>query len=371
MDAKSEITSILNYAGITVDGNNPWDIQVNNPDFYSRTLKFGSLGLGESYMEKWWECERIDLLFEYLIDAKTEDRLKKNKSLLLKLMLFRIFNRQTKKRALEVGIRHYDLGNDLFSAMLDKRMVYTCGYWKHANNLDDAQLHKLELSCQKLMLKPGMTVLDIGCGFGSFAKYAAENYGVKVIGVTISKEQQEYAKRNCANLPIEIRMQDYRDVHEKFDRIVSLGMFEHVGFKNYRKYMRIVNQCLKEDGLFLLHTIGSNISEISGDEWLTKYIFPNGMLPSIAQIGKSSEELFIMEDWHNFGADYDKTALAWLNNFKNHWGQLKNKYDERFYRMWTYYLLSCSGTFRARRAQLWQIVFSKQGVKGGYHSPRF
>ena len=272
---------------------------------------------------------------------------------------------------MEVGVKHYDLGNDLFIRMLDKNMNYTCGYWRNATNLNEAQLNKLELTCRKLMLKPNMRILDIGCGFGAFAKYAATNYGVKVIGVTISKEQCEYAKQNCSGLPVEIRFQDYRDItNEKFDRIVSLGMFEHVGHRNYRTYMEIVRNCLNDDGLFLLHTIGNNLSTVYGDEWLNKYIFPNGMLPSIAQIANASESLFVMEDWHNFGAYYDKTLLAWFENFNDNWDQLKDHYDERFYRMWSYYLLSCAGMFRARRTQLWQIVFSKLGVRGGYQAPR-
>jgi len=361
---------LLKTAGIEVNGVNPWDLHIYNQEFYRRVLKYGSLGLGEAYMDHWWDCKQLDQFFERVISADLESKIKSNKWMILKLALLRIINLQTKKRALEVGKKHYDLGNDLFKAMLDKRMNYTCGYWKNANNLDDAQLDKLELACQKMMLKPGMRVLDIGCGFGALAKHAAENYGVKVVGITISKEQYEYAVKNCENLSIEIRMQDYRDVHEKFDRIVSLGMFEHVGQLNYRTYMKIAHQCLQDNGLFLLHTIGSNVSAVSTDEWINKYIFPNGMLPSIAQIGKAYEGMFVMEDWHNFGADYDKTLMAWHDNFTRNWDELKNQYNERFYRMWCYYLLSCAGGFRARNLQLWQIVFSKQGVRGGYQAPR-
>lgn len=361
---------LLEPTGVRLNGHNPWDIRINNQDFYKRVLKDGSLGLGEAYMDQWWDCLCPDQFFERIMSADIENKLRRNKGLLLKLLLLRLINLQTKKRALQVGENHYDLGNELFKCMLDTRMNYTCGYWANAKNLDESQLHKLELVCQKLMLKPGMKVLDIGCGFGALAKYAAENYGVHVVGITISKEQCEFAKQNCAHLPVEIRFQDYRDLHEQFDRIVSLGMFEHVGYKNYLTYMKQANQCLKDDGLFLLHTIGSNVSCIAGDEWITKYIFSNGMLPSIAQIANASEKLFIMEDWHNFGADYDKTLMAWYTNFNQHWDKLKNQYDDRFYRMWQYYLLGCAGTFRARTTQLWQIVFSKQGVKGGYQAPR-
>jgi cyclopropane-fatty-acyl-phospholipid synthase len=277
---------------------------------------------------------------------------------------------QSVRKAFEVGEKHYDIGNDLYSRMLDKRMVYTCGYWKEAQNLDQAQEAKLDLVCRKIGLKPGQKVLDIGCGWGSFAKFAAEKYNAKVVGVTISKEQAEFASKLCNGLDVEIRIQDYRSVNEQFDHIVSLGMFEHVGYKNYKTFMRTAHKCLKDGGLFLLHTIGGNESVVSTDPWVHKYIFPNGMLPSIKQIGESIENLFVMEDWHNFGTYYDKTLQAWYENFKAHWNEISDKYNERFYRMWTYYLLMSAGAFRARSTQLWQIVLSKDGVSGGYKSIR-
>lgn len=369
--AQNFIMDCMESCGINPNGSNPWDIQIHNENFYNRVFKHGSVGLGESYMDQWWDCQHIDQFMDRVIRADIENKIKSNKLLMFKLMLLKFINIQTKDKSLEVGRVHYDLGNDLFQAMLDSRMNYTCGFWHNARNLEDAQLAKLELSCQKLMLKPGMSVLDIGCGFGTLAKYAAENYGVNVVGITISEKQREYAMKNCAGLPIEIRFQDYRDVNEKFDRIVSLGMFEHVGHLNYSTYMKIVNQNLKDDeGIFLLHTIGNNISYVASDPWIAKYIFPNGMIPSISQIAKAHEGLFVMEDWHNFGADYDKTLMAWHVNFENKWHDLKNHYDHRFYRMWRYYLLVCAATFRARCNQLWQIVFSKKGIMGGYQAPR-
>lgn len=367
---KKYVLEMLDAAGVVPNGKNPWDVQVHNPQLYDRVMNGGSLGLGEAYMDGWWDCQRLDQLFERLMKASVEGKLKPNKFFLFKLAIHKFLNFQTKTLSLVVGKQHYDLGNDLFKCMLDSRMNYTCGYWRDASNLEKAQLHKLELTCQKLMLKPGMKILDIGCGFGALAKFAAENYGVSVVGVTISQKQRGYAQENCAGLPVDIRFQDYRDVKEKFDRIVSLGMFEHVGHLNYRPYMQIVQHCLEDEGLFLLHTIGNNISLFSADPWISKYIFPNGMIPSIAQISSSAEGLFIMEDWHNFGADYDKTLMAWDDNVEKNWQQLKEKYNEHFYRMWRYYLLSCAGIFRARELQLWQIVFSKQGVQGGYQVPR-
>jgi cyclopropane-fatty-acyl-phospholipid synthase len=368
--AKKIITELLQLAGITINGKQVWDIQVHNELFYARSLQDHDLGFGESYMEGWWDCPRLDIAMQRLVDANIENKLKFNQRLLLQAVLTKIFNFQTKKRALAVAEKHYDLGNALFQAMLDDRMNYTCGYWKNANSLNQAQTAKLDLACRKLLLKPGMRVLDIGCGWGAFAKYAAENYGVSVIGVTISQQQFQLAKERCAGLPVEIRFQDYRDLNEEFDRIISLGMFEHVGYHNYRTYLQVVNRCLTDQGIFLLHTIGGNISTTKASAWITKYIFPNGMLPSVAQIGKASEGLFVMEDWHNFGTDYDKTLMAWHHNFNQHWPELKAHYDERFFRMWNFYLLTCAGSFRARDMQLWQIVFSKRGIAGGYDAPR-
>lgn len=368
---QTQITDLLELAGIGLHGDQPWDLKIYDRNFFPRVLKNGSLGLGESYMHNWWDCDRLDQFFERVCSAKLENKIQANKWLMLKLALLKFINLQTKTRAFEVGRKHYDLGNLLFQNMLDSNMVYTCAYWKDANDLDTAQINKLELSCRKLYLQPGMRVLDIGCGFGSFAKYAAKHYGVSVVGVTVSKEQCEYAQESCSGLPVDIRLQDYRDVNEKFDRIVSLGMFEHVGHLNYKTYMQVAHRCLKDNGLFLLHTIGSDTSTVSCDEWIQKYIFPNGHLPSIAQIGKSIEGLFVMEDWHNFGADYDKTLMAWHANFEKNWPVLRDTYDEVFYRQWRYYLLACAGMFRARTAQLWQIVLSKDGVANGYHSPRF
>ncbi|WP_035890507.1 cyclopropane fatty acyl phospholipid synthase [Legionella norrlandica] len=368
--AKMFVNNLFQIANVNINGQTPWDIQIYNDQFYYRVLRDADLGLGESYMDGWWDCKRIDLFISKLIKANLESKIKINLKFAFKIFLSKLFNLQTRRRSLQVGKQHYDVGNDLFQIMLDHNMNYTCGYWKTATNLEQAQLDKLKLTCEKLHLKPNMRLLDIGCGWGSLAKYAAENYGVSVIGITISQQQYELAKIRCKNLPIEIRFSDYRDLDEKFDRIVSLGMFEHVGYKNYRKYMEIVHKCLNDEGLFLLHTIGSNESATKAMPWISKYIFPNGMVPSIMQIGKASEKLLVMEDWHNFGADYYKTLMAWHENFNRGWDQIKSHYNEKFFRMWNYYLLSCAGAFEARMLQLWQIVFSKKGIQNGYIAPR-
>ncbi len=367
---KKTADELLSLAGVEINGTNPWDIQVHNGNFYRRILRQGSLGLGESYMDSWWDCAELDQFFCRVLGANLEDKIKGNWRLLLRAIAARVFNLQSRRRAFQVGERHYDLGNDLFKNMLDKRMVYSCAYWKNARSLDEAQENKLDLICRKIGLKPGMRVLDIGCGWGSFARYAAEKYGTEVVGITVSKEQMALGKGVCEGLPVEIRLQDYRDLNESFDHIVSVGMFEHVGYKNYRTFMEFVHKCLKDGGLFLLHTIGFNVSVKTPEPWTSKYIFPNGLLPSIKQIATSIEGLFVMEDWHNFSADYDRTLMAWYRNFENSWDKIKAKYDERFHRMWRYFLLSSAGGFRARRNQLWQVVLSKRGVPGGYTSIR-
>lgn len=355
----------LRKAGIKINGARPWDIQLRSPRVLDRVLAKGTLALGEAYVDGEWEVASLDEFFRRVLQARI-DRHLKPLELTFYALRARCYNLQSKSRAWQVGKRHYDLGNDFYAAMLDPLMTYTCGYWKDASNLADAQRAKLELICQKLHLEPGMRVLDIGCGWGSFMRYAAENYGVECVGVTISKEQAELGRLTCKGLPIQLCLQDYRDTEGSFDRIVSVGMFEHVGRKNYSAFMKVVKRCLADDGLVLLHTIGKNASTGVSDPWIHKYIFPNGDLPSLNQITASVEGRFIVEDIHNFGADYDKTLMAWCANFETAWPCFADQLGERFYRMWRYYLLSCAGAFRARELQLWQFVLSHRGVLGGY-----
>ncbi|MHA6137881.1 cyclopropane fatty acyl phospholipid synthase [Pseudomonas mohnii] len=359
------VQNLLKAAGLSMNGDFPFDMKLLGNGVPELALSKGNLGLGEAYMDGLWESEELDEFFARLLRSGVTEMVSPL-SIIYHVLSARFKNRQTKTKAWEVGEKHYDLGNDFYSVMLDERLTYTCGYWKDANNLAEAQNAKLDLICRKLDLKPGMRVLDIGCGWGSFMSYAAENYGVECVGVTISKEQREWAKNKYSHLPVEFRLQDYRDIDERFDNIVSIGMFEHVGRKNHRIYMETVNRCLKDDGLFLLHTIGKNITRTAPDPWVDKYIFPNGDLPSISQIALSIEGLFVAEDLHNFGADYDTTLMAWFQNFEQNWGLFACELGERFHKMWKYYLLSCAGAFRARDIQLWQWVLSKKGVLGGY-----
>jgi cyclopropane-fatty-acyl-phospholipid synthase len=365
-NAKQVFQSLLAPLDVQLNGNRPWDIQVYQSDFYDEVLARGSLALGESYMNGWWSCKAVDQLFDRIMRARLDQKVKKEKRLFPSVLRIKILNRFRRSKAYEIGQRHYDIGNRLFSVMLDKRMNYSCGYWEKAKTLDEAQEAKMELICQKMLLKPGMTLLDIGCGWGGFAKWAAENHNIKVLGIAVSKEQVKFARKYCKGLDVSIELQDYREVMDQFDRIVSIGMFEHVGLINYRTFMKVVKRCLKADGLFLLHTIAGNVSVASTDPWISKYIFPNSMLPSAKQICSASENLLVIEDWHSFGQYYDPTLMAWHKNFTENWEKVKKMYDERFYRMWTYYLLSCAGSFRSRRNQVYQIVFSKNGIRGGY-----
>ena len=364
------IHEILASAGIAINGTMPWDLCINDERFYHRVMIDGSLGLGESYMDGWWDCERIDEFFHRIMPMDPQKKIRNDWLLLSRSLYTSLVNPSRKSRAFVIAEKHYDIGNDLFTKMLDKRMVYSCGYWLDAADLDEAQEKKLDLACRKLGLKPGDKVLDIGCGWGGFARYAAERYGVQVVGITVSRMQLELGMKLCEGLPVELRLQDYRDLDETFDHIVSIGMFEHVGALNHRSYMEVVHRCLKDDGLSLLHTIGDRRSDKVNDPWMGKYIFPNSLIPSMGQIGAAVDDLFIIEDVHNFGFYYDRTLMSWFDNFDRHWDSLKESYGERFYRMWKYYLLSSAGSFRARSSQVWQIVLSKRGVPGGYSAVR-
>ena len=359
--AKRFIRDLFAGAGVTVNGTRPWDIHVNNERLYARVLGGRNLGLGEAYMEGWWDCPRIDEFIHRVVLAELEGRVRCGLRVMARMLPHVVLNLQTLSRSRVVAEHHYDLGNDLFRAFLDPYLQYSCAYFDGVDDLSLAQRRKLRLICEKLELGPGHRLLDIGCGWGGLARYAAERYGCSVVGVNISRRQIAFAREYCRGLPVEIRECDYRLLDEPFDRIVSVGMFEHVGRRNYRTFFETVARCLEPDGIFLLHTIGSNESEWACDPWISKYIFPNGMLPSIARIGRASEGLFVMEDWHNLGPHYDRTLLCWNENFQSAWPELCERYGLRFRRMWEYYLQSCAGAFRARNIQLWQIVFTTMG----------
>jgi len=367
---QATVEKLIIPAGIHLNGTAAFDIQVYDERFYNHVLRYGSLGLGESYMNGWWDCLALDHFLYQLLSADIEQQISKSLSLQWQRVKAYLFNMQTRSKSANLAHEHYDLGNDIFEAMLDKHMMYSCAYWAKAKSLDQAQEDKLELICKKLKLSPGMEVLDIGCGWGGFARYASEKYQVKVTGVTISVRQAEIAKQRCQGLAVNILLQDYRELTGNYDRIVSIGMFEHVGYKNYRTYMQLVNSCLKDDGIFLLHCIGGNENNVNTDAWIDKYIFPGGMVPSIKQIAKSIDQLLILQDLHNFGLYYDRTLMEWLNRFRAGWGSLKHHYSQQFYRMWEYYLSLSAASFRAGKNQLWQIILTKSSYCQLYQSIR-
>lgn len=370
---KEKFQSLFDMADIKLNGNRAWDLQVHDERLWRRLLLYGNVGLGDAYMDGWWDCYQIDEFIFRILSVVTARQRQPWRLKVLGTTMGKIFNLQSLGRAFQVGERHYDIGNELYEAMLGSGMVYSCGYWQAgAADLDEAQRQKLELVCRKIRLRPGMRILDIGCGWGSFCRYAVEHYDVQAVGLTISKEQVRYAKENLRDYPIEIHLQDYRTYEGVFDAIVSIGMFEHVGHKNYNRFMSMVECSLRDRGIFLLHTIGSNETRPPTRTWITKHIFPNGYIPSIRQIAMAVENRFVVEDLHNFGQDYERTLMAWHANFERAWPTLKSskkKYDERFYRMWRYYLLSCAGAFRARDQQVWQWVMSPSGLPHGYVRP--
>lgn len=354
---------------VSLGGERPWDLRVHDERVFGRVLARGSLGFGVAYMDGAWDCDRLDEMFDRLFRANV-DRHFRSIGALLQAARARLLNLQKPSRAAEIGRRHYDIGNDLFAAMLGDPRIYSCGYWRRATTLREAQEAKLALVCDKLALEPGMRILDVGCGWGDAAAFVADRHEAEVVGVTISAEQAGEARERCRGLSVEIRRQDYREISGRFDRIFSLGMFEHVGPRNHRRFMQAVHDLLVPDGLVLLHTIGGLESSSATDPWISRYIFPNSKIPSATQITRAAEGLFVLEDWHNFGPDYDTTLLHWARNFESAWPRLAHRYDERFHRMWRYYLLSCAASFRARRNQLWQIVLSPEGTRRHYRSVR-
>ncbi len=366
----SKFASLLQSADLIVNGGRPWDPLVHDDRLYSRVMAQGLMGLGEAYVDGWWECASLDQFFDRCLRADLPARLRFTRPVLVNMVRESVLNLQTIPGARRNGKAHYNLGNDLFEKTLDRRLAYSCALWNGAGTLDEAQENKLELVCRKLGLERGMRVLDIGSGWGSFVGYAAERHGCEMVGVTVSEQQAEFTRRRYGNLPVEIRLQDYRLVNERFDRVVSIGMFEHVGPKNYPSFMRVVERCLAVDGLCLLHFFATqrpwpNLRD-SEVLWVAKYIFPGFVVPSLGQVARAIDGRFVTEDLHNFGAEYDRTLLAWFDNFDRNWPALRDRYGEPFYRLWKYYLLNCAGAFRSRKYQVWQFVLSKIGVPGGY-----
>jgi cyclopropane-fatty-acyl-phospholipid synthase len=360
-DAETVVRELFGLAGVEVGGHGPADLRVKDTRFYERLLRDASIGLGESYMDDWWEVDQLDVFIEKVMRANLKQKVTGSWHLRALTVKAVVLNLQSKARSSSSVEAHYDIGNDLYTRMLDPRMVYTCGYWKDARTLAAAQEAKLDLVARKVGLAPGMRVLDLGCGWGGFAGWAAEKYGCTVVGVTLSKDQVALGSQLWKHLPVELRLCDYRDVHGTFDRVVSIGMMEHVGPKNHREVAQVIDRCMVDDGVALIHTIANNRSLRHGTPFIEKYIFPNAVAPSLAQLGKAIEGLFVCEDLHNIGPDYDPTLMAWWANFDRTYAEIAKTYDHRFYQMWKFYLLAAAGASRARDAQLYQVVLTKTG----------
>jgi cyclopropane-fatty-acyl-phospholipid synthase len=360
-DAEAVVRELFELADIQIGGHRPGDIRVKNPKFYERLLRDASIGLGESFMEDWWDTDALDVMIDKVMRADLKRKIAGSWRLRVLTAKAVLLNLQSKAMSGASVEAHYDVGNELYTRMLDPRMVYTCAYWKDATDLTSAQEAKLDLVCRKVGLQPGMRVLDLGCGWGGFASWAAEKYGCTVLGVTLSKDQVSLGNELWKHLPVELRLCDYRDVTGTFDRVVSIGMMEHVGPKNHREMMQVIDRCLVDDGVALVHTIANNRSLRHGTPFIEKYIFPNAVAPSLAQIGRAVEGLFVVEDLHNIGPDYDPTLMAWWANFDRTYAEIANKYDRKFYRMWQFYLLAAAGASRSRDGQLYQLVLTKTG----------
>jgi cyclopropane-fatty-acyl-phospholipid synthase len=353
---------LLAEAGVTVGGSNPWDIQIHDERVWARVLRDGTLGAGEAYEEGWWDVPELDQFIDHVMRARMGDALRENWTLIAHAVRARLLNLQSITRSFDNGQQHYDIGNDLYDAMLGGRLLYTCAYWPNAKTLDEAQDAKLDLVCRKVGLKPGMRVLDLGCGWGGFASFAAEHYKVSVTGFTVAQEQVKWARDHYSHLPIDIRLDDYRNATGVYDAVVSIGLMEHVGLKNYRSYMELADRLLAPNGVAFVHTIASNRQRNHIEPWFNKYIFPNAVLPTLASLISAMEGIFVPEDVHNIGEDYDLTLMAWFKNFDAAWPKLRATYGDAFYRRWKYYLLASAGAFRARSQQLFQIVMTRTGT---------
>ncbi len=320
-----------------------------------------SLALGEAYMDGDLEIEgdlynALDHFLGQMGKFSTDE------SALKKL----IFSSTGKKNQEKEVQSHYDIGNDFYKLWLDETMSYSCGYFLHEDDsLYQAQVNKVDYILKKLHLSQGMSLLDIGCGWGFLLIEAAKKYGVHGMGITLSREQYEAFNRrikeqNLGDL-LEVALMDYRDLpkmNRTFDRVVSVGMVEHVGRRNYQLFMDCAKKVLKPGGLFLLHFI-SALKEHAGDPWIKKYIFPGGVIPSLREmLSCAAEDDFHTLDAENLRLHYNRTLLCWDKNYREHMDQIREMFDERFVRMWDLYLAACAATFHNGIIDLHQVLFS-------------
>jgi cyclopropane-fatty-acyl-phospholipid synthase len=365
MAPPAALQSLLAAADVCIDGDRPWDIRLHDPGVWGEVRWRGSLGFGEAYVRGAWDCSALDQLFTRLLQVGGERRLAQGRS--PGLWLAGLAGR----RSTRVARRHHDIHPEVYATMLDPRRLYSCGYWEQASSLEEAQEHKLRLICEKLQLAPGQRLLDIGCGWGGLAAFAAEHYGVEVVGITLSSQRLQYARSRWGHLPVRFELCDYRQLarlgEAPFHRLVSVGMFEHVGPGNARSFFRHAAQAMRDDGLFLLHTIGYRRCSLRTDRWIDSHVFPHGRLPAPRELAAALERDFLLQDWHNFGLDYARTLMAWHRNVEAAWPSLAGVVAagegmaaaERFRRYWRYYLLCFAGFFRSGQGQLWQLVLRR------------
>jgi len=373
---RSLFESLLDGTGVQIGGGQPWDITVNRDRLYRRALR-GSLGIGEAYIDGDWDCRALDELFRRVLSASKPKSPLIRSARALKVLQSRLTNLQTRRRSRAVAEQHYDLDHRMYALFLGPWNQYTCCFFDGTDDLEQAEVIKLEMLCDKLELRPGDRLLDIGCGWGGFAKYAAATRGCEVTGISLSTEQIRYAREYTQGLPVTIEKLDYRDLPDSglphFDKISIVGMLEHVGYRNYGALMRVVHEMLKPDGLFLLHTIGNCERTTVVDPWMEKYIFRNSMAPSMDQLAAATEGCFVVEDWENYGHHYVPTLQAWYERFNANWEQIRalktaRAFDERFRRMWNYYLMSSKAAFELEHLYLWQLVMTRRGSGRGVYS---
>jgi cyclopropane-fatty-acyl-phospholipid synthase len=367
--------SLLDGSGVRLGGDRRWDIRVNRDRLYRRALR-GSLGIGESYVDGDWDCDALDEMFRRVLTSGAREKLLIRAAHALKALQSRLTNLQTPHRSRAVAEEHYDLDHRMYALFLGPWNQYTCCFFEGTSDLEQAEVAKLEMLCDKLELKRGDRVLDIGCGWGGFAKYAAATRGCEVTGISLSDEQIRYATEYTRGLPVSIRRLDYRDLPDSglppFDRISIVGMIEHVGYKNYGRLFEVAHGMLKPDGLFLLHTIGNCERTTVVDPWIEKYIFRNSMAPAMAQLSDAAEGRFVIEDWENYGHHYVPTLQAWHDRFNANWERVRalktaRPFDERFRRMWNYYLMSCKAAFAVEQLHLWQLVMTRRNSGRGVY----
>jgi len=343
---------------VRLDGDRPWDIRVRDPRALRKSLTGGSLGFGEAFVDGWWDCGDLEELIYRLVVADLRGLAYMLPAVFLKRRLAALVNLQTRPRSRRVAEQHYDYGNDFFAALLGRHPIYSCGYFREGDDLDAAQLAKMDLICKKLDLRPGEHLLDVGGGWGELARHAAATYGVRVTSINISEEQMRIGRERCRGLDVEIVGCDYRDVRGTFDKVMAIAMFTHVGPHNYRGFMERMSRVLSPGGIFVMEGVWGNATQTTGDPWVDRYIFPGAVIPSGAQTFAAVERLFVVEDLHNFGPHYATTLRAWNANLQQAWPALAARYDERARRTFEYYLLAMAALFRARAMQNWQLVLT-------------